>query len=347
MSTMCGRFPLTSDDGHKSHSSRLQKAEKMAAHAQVRVSVLLFLLLCAFRGNTEIYLWNTNDVLTSEFYDCVRVHSSSLDYCRRRKEAIPLSRNNETTECEQNGGEQHRFRELRSKNVSLTTILLQWKSSLERLEDYLRYREDSSSQFDGSICECHQRGIFGKNCESQLPVGETFEETLRWQLLMREKNPEKVQIYGDVVCYETLECDSGVLCLDWREICDGVQHCLEGRDEENCDLLEMNQCDEDEYRCANEMCIPAEFFLDGEMDCLDWSNEIPWKRSENCSLESVSTECDDHLSPRNQWSCGDGECIGYRFQFGNEESERCVSNREESFICEMNTTKRRWTMSNG
>ena len=92
-----------------------------------------------------------------------------------------------------------------------------------------------------------------------------------------------MQIYGDVLCYETLQCDSGALCLDWREICDGIQQCLEGRDEENCDLLEMN-------RCENGMCIPDQFFLDGELDCLDWSDEIPLKKSEDCPRERVSVE---------------------------------------------------------
>ena len=97
-----------------------------------------------------------------------------------------------------------------------------------------------------------QREAFGKNCEYQLPTGETLEETSQWPLVIREKNPEKIQIYGDVVFYQTLKCDSGLLCLDWREICDGIPNCLEGKDEENCYLLEMNECHPDEeYRCVN------------------------------------------------------------------------------------------------
>ena len=90
---------------------------------------------------------------------------------------------------------------------------------------------------DGFICQCLYLASFGKNCEYQLPVGETLKETLDWQVHMRKENPQDVQVYGDVICYQMLECDSGVLCLDWREICDGIQHCLEGKDEENCDLL--------------------------------------------------------------------------------------------------------------
>ena len=189
------------------------------------------------------------------------------------------------------------------------------------------------------------------NCEYQLPFGETFEETLRWQLMMRarQENEQKVQMYGDVVCYETLECESGLLCLDWREICDGIQNCLEGKDEENCDRLEMNQCDEEEeYRCTNGMCIPEEFFLDGDLDCFDWSDEMSFRNSNGCPWESVSTECDDHLGEVNQCSCGDGQFIDDRLNFQKSAAGvTCSSGRDQYFFCETHLTETRWTMANG
>ena len=111
------------------------------------------------------------------------------------------------------------------------------------------------------------------------------------------------------------------------------KNCLSGRDEENCDLLEMNQCDPDEeYRCENGMCIPQEFFLDGEMDCLDWSDEIQFKDNSECSLGSVNTNCDDHICPPNQWSCGDGQCIEDRLMFQRLPIEvTCHSGRDQYF----------------
>jgi hypothetical protein len=72
------------------------------------------------------------------------------------------------------------------------------------------------------------------------------------------------QRYGSIVCYQTLFCQSSPLCLDWREICDGVQRCSNGVDEENCDILEFNECEEDEFRCTNGMYIAKEFWFDGE-----------------------------------------------------------------------------------
>ena len=71
-------------------------------------------------------------------------------------------------------------------------------------------------------------------------MGKSLSETLDRQMGMRNKNRWKIQLYVDIICHETLQCDSGVLCLDWREVCDGIQQCMSGEDEENCDLLEMN-----------------------------------------------------------------------------------------------------------
>ncbi len=76
------------------------------------------------------------------------------------------------------------------------------------------------------------------------------------------------QRVGDIVCYRTLLCYSGLLCLDWRNICDGEQQCSNGLDEENCDKLEFNECEDDEYRCANGMCIAEEYWLDGKQRCI-------------------------------------------------------------------------------
>ncbi len=47
---------------------------------------------------------------------------------------------------------------------------------------------------------------------------------------------------------------------------------MDGLDEDYCDKLEFNECEDDEYRCANGMCIPEEYWLDGDLDCMDWTS---------------------------------------------------------------------------
>jgi hypothetical protein len=40
---------------------------------------------------------------------------------------------------------------------------------------------------------------------------------------------------------------------------------MNGLDEENCDLLEFNECENDEYRCVDGMCIAEEYWIDGKL----------------------------------------------------------------------------------
>ena len=187
-----------------------------------------------------------------------------------------------------------------------------------------------------------------KYCEYELPFGTTFEQTAAWQLEMIHVDEWKVQMHGNITCYEGIKCDSGLLCLDWREICNGIQNCMFGLDEENCDLLELNVCEEDEYRCSNGMCIPEEYFLDGEQDCLDWTDEMRYWNDDMCPWQSVSIECDDHICLRNRWPCGDGQCISFQLYFQTEQSSSaCTNRRDHYFMCENHYTTPMWTMKNG
>ena len=281
-----------------------------------------------------------------EYYDCFDIGPLPTVVVQRNRSIS--TRDNDTHSCQKNGGVLHHFSKLRSNNTPMSEILHQWKSSIERVEDYLLYL-DHSSALNGSLCQCLQPSAFGKNCEYHLPFGATTQEALNWQLETRNTNPLDMQMHTDIVCYNTLWCDSGLLCLDWREVCDGVQQCMSGLDEENCDLLEMNVCEADEYRCMNGMCIPHEYFLDGEFDCLDWSDEIQFMKSEGCGTESVSIRCDDHLCPPNEWSCGDGQCMQDRFAIrgGPRAQHVCRNRRDEHFMCENEWSNSKFTMRDG
>ncbi|CAF4227901.1 unnamed protein product, partial [Adineta steineri] len=69
---------------------------------------------------------------------------------------------------------------------------------------------------------------------------------------MKDPLSEDYTITDDILmltCYEGLQCHS-TICLDWREICDGIINCENGEDEpDECLLLETNECEDNEYRC--------------------------------------------------------------------------------------------------
>ena len=93
-------------------------------------------------------------------------------------------------------------------------------------------------------------------------ISNTFEEIPSQQMQIKQSHAHRynyswgIQIYGNIVCYNTmLICNSDVLCLDWRYVCDGVHQCLTGYDEEKCHILEVHECENNAYQCLNSMCI--------------------------------------------------------------------------------------------
>ena len=339
---------LTSPFPSHQHRSMLSQMDDHLTRTRLHrhTMFLLILLLISVSIDSHIYLYHTHDGLALEYYDCVLIQS--IHYCRRPASPIHLTRDHDSTTCELNGGVLHRFSDLHSRHINSSVILHQWKSSIERVDLYSRYLTHPTPLHDGDLCQCIEPSSFGKNCEYRLPVGATLADVLQWRLDLRNTHLNQVQMHGDIVCYKTLACYSGLLCLDWREICDGVQHCNEAKDEENCDVLEMNVCDEDEYRCMNGMCIPDVYFLDGEFDCMDWSDEMQYKTSDGCGRESASAQCDDHLCPPTEWSCGDGQCLRDRLAFRTSiDYATCENRRDQHFMCENHFYLLSWTMLNG
>lgn len=291
--------------------------------------------------NANIYIYPTEDHLAIEYYDCIGYEDRL--YCIRPGQAIPLIRDAMNPHCYHNGI-LHSFASLQSKNISAYTILHKWKSTIEKAEEYARFLR-LELQDDGYLCQCRDRQTFGKMCEYRLMEGDPLHNALKKRRSLREKNPWLVQLYGDVICYETFECNSGILCLDWRNICDGFQQYMIGIDEENCDKLEFNECEADEYRCKNGMCIPDEYFLDGTWDCMDFSDETEYDYYRGCNTPDPLHRCDDHLCPLSKFSCGSGYCIDDRFAVPYDRDSNAMYRncREQYHVCET-SAERMWTL---
>ncbi|CAF3498607.1 unnamed protein product [Rotaria sp. Silwood1] len=117
-----------------------------------------------------------------------------------------------------------------------------------------------------------------------------------------------------------LKCNRGPspLCLDWREICDGRIDCFEdGIDEVNCIELEMNECEKNEYRCQNGMCVPEQFLNDSPQnpDCLDSTDEKDEElvtgndvAADDCAKDpAFRCEESHHSHILRNFVCGDGQ----------------------------------------
>lgn len=224
--------------------------------------VFIFTVLRRSTCQNTIYLFNTEDNNHLEFYDCII--QDNIPYCRRPNSPIELYRDNDTFNCFFKG-KPWTFEELRLQNITYDTVLNDYRSSIEKAEEYALYLSDRINS--SSLCQC-PRNTFGKYCEYQfnsLNWLTTFSGRLKWQFQQQKNNRLKLQAYQRPLCYTTLICDYGLLCLDWCDICNGRQQCMNGIDEEICDLLEFNECEKDEYRCSNGMCIPDVYFLDGEL----------------------------------------------------------------------------------
>ena len=314
----------------------------------LRFHIVMFGILLPLVENS-IYLYDTEDGPSLEFFDCV--YYKDLAYCRRPSDPVTVQRDKVSGQCYQNGTI-HSFISLLSNNISVSTVLHQWKSSIDKVEQYSFYLEQQIRSEDDDkkyLCQCTHPRSFGKKCAYLLPIdNSTFEATLTWEVRMRFLNQDQAQVHSDIVCYTTLKCNSGLLCLDWRDICDGVQQCLFGYDEENCDRLEFHECEDDEYRCMNGMCIPDQYFLDGDYDCMDFTDEKHPYNDMNCTFQPVNLECDDRTCLPNQWTCGDGQCIDNRlslqfsFTMGG-----CSSRRDQFYMCETGVVYKGWTLPNG
>jgi hypothetical protein len=230
--------------------------------------ILVTLILFFFDTYGRIFLYRTENGQAIEKFDCVYYmpdNGQEIPYCRRFGKYQSLDRNNQ--ECE-NQGEKNLFRDLLDENIH-PNVVVDWSSSVEMADLYasIFYNWSKIENNDnGFVCKCTKPGTFGKYCEYQLThYARLFGASIKAQFEQKRYGDSwDIQRYGKILCYETLSCQDVNVCLDWRDICDGVQRCFNGTDEENWDKLEFNECEDNEFRCTNGMCIPEEFWLDGE-----------------------------------------------------------------------------------
>ncbi|CAF4370897.1 unnamed protein product [Rotaria sp. Silwood2] len=193
------------------------------------------------------------------------------------------------------------FDQLSKQNITSQQLYL-WSTPIDIIEDYQFYLNQLSISDDlvlskkifynctlprfGSMCQ-YEIDYYHSNYMSLFEMINDFYHIYKY-------NPT------NFTCYTHLQCNRGnsPACLDWTEICNEQIDCLDGGfDEEYCWQLEINECNENEYRCTNGQCIAKSFFQDDiyAPDCLDGSDEIQksFVIKATCFQEMPSFKCED------------------------------------------------------
>ena len=203
---------------------------------------LLHSLCCLVTfSNAYVLLYHTENSPSVQHYDCAYYTRSEIQnniqdvkYCRQLHEHQPLQR--DFNQSCQNGGLLWSFEALAALSVSVSDVL-QWSSSMEQADRYSQYLFDTSLDVGYNyLCNCTNPSSFGKSCEYEFYGDSTsFADAITQQFQPLEHSSMDTgkihvgsQLHNNRPCYVTLACDSGLMCLDWRHMCDdmndGIYH---------------------------------------------------------------------------------------------------------------------------
>lgn len=218
--------------------------------------------------------------------------------------------------CIANGGMILKFEQLKKQDIS-NSDLVQWNAMVDIIDEYERYLQTDNHELSNlNFCNCTNRFYFGRHCQYTFGViNESFDAILNSHfsnLTPSNSHPVETMNETDVTCYKRDALCQGS-CLDWRQICNGIVDCEDSQDEISCDLLEFNECHNDEYRCRSGHCIPLIFAFDKNFDCADGTDEqnifLQHFLFHRCHQKVPNMLCDDYNDGWMRYPCGDGESI--------------------------------------
>ncbi|CAF0940498.1 unnamed protein product [Adineta steineri] len=237
------------------------------------------------------------------------------------------------------------FEELRLAHTT-SEQLLSWSISIDVAQRYQFYLIEPNAAFNEVLYNCTEPW-FGPRCQYSFPFGgrKSFNQIVEAAFRQRTAFPESSEVTVQVPCYVLLEChrNGQSWCLDWREVCNGIVDCFDDAvDEEYCFDMEINECEKNEYRCHNGLCISSELWEAGEgnADCLDRSDEVLDAFYIKSCFQDPTFRCEEHSCRTHEgtFPCGDGQCV--------ETFDACYNGRHilliESMTAKGNLTDECW-----
>ena len=167
------------------------------------------------------------------------------------------------------------FAELFARNIT-SDDLYRWSAPLDIVENYEMFIFNDTSRSDMEFINCTGEW-FGPKCQYSFDLDNSSSFSSLDNIIDEFYLTDRDKQLGPT-CYVHLQCDLGFssLCIQWSDVCDGFIRCINGTDEANCWQLEINECNENEFRCRNGQCIPWSFHDEKSksFDCLDGSDEF-------------------------------------------------------------------------
>ena len=293
--------------------------------------LVVFLFVC--QSAAQLNLYHTRNRTSSLDRDCLyysalnpspvqQVHS----YCIRSPlDEAPLDH--------ANYNDQFTLQRLYERKVTVGELYT-WSAPIDLIEEYqISLNNPSTISTSTSYFYNCTHPWFGSRCEYTFDQVQFIDTQSILHHLFTKTFTISQRRLEKLACYTHIRCNraglESVMCLDWREVCDGKVDCTDGGlDEEQCWRLEFNECDADgEFRCRNGLCIPIEFLQDDRVnpECLDRTDEpfldvfLGSSPAVNAiygfkqCLSNPGFQCEDracHWSLKDLpiLSCGNGDC---------------------------------------
>ena len=195
--------------------------------------------------------------------NCLRISIPELADSKDTQEILsfcltqPIPKSSNTTDPK------FTFNDLRKLNIT-TENLYRWSAPIDLLEQYEEYLIFNHSLLSNVVFYNCTPPRFGQQCQFEFISAPSQHLLTLQEIVIDFYSTDSYVPATSLTCYMHLECDRGskLICLDWTEICDGIVHCLNDQiDEKLCWQLEINECRDDEYRCANGQCISKQFTI--------------------------------------------------------------------------------------